>query len=424
MNVNDSEKILFILGKEGYLPTKDETKADLIILNTCSVRKKPEHKVYSELGRFKKLKKNNKDLIIGVGGCVAQQEGENLLIRAPYVNFVFGTHNIHKLPELIKSAKSRKQKVEVDFYKEIYSLDFQGYIEDNKVTSFVTIMQGCDNYCSYCIVPYVRGSEKSRSSKSIINEIKLLTKKGIKEVTLLGQNVNSYGKNVKGELTFPELLKKINLIPGLKRIRFTTSHPKDISDELILCFGELEKLACHIHLPVQSGSDKILFRMGRGYTKKDYLKKIDALRKIKPDIAITTDFIVGFPGETDKDFMETIELIKKIEFDEFFSFKYSDRPKTKAYFMKDKIPEKIKGERLKVLQDIQKDITMKINNKLKGKILEILVEGKSKKNNQQLTGRTKDNKIVNFQGEESLIGKLLQVKIEQVFPHSLKGKII
>jgi tRNA-2-methylthio-N6-dimethylallyladenosine synthase len=424
MNENDSEKILYIMEKEGYSQTKDEGEADLIILNTCSVRKKPEHKVYSALGRFRMLKKINPELIIGVGGCVAQQEGKKLLKNIPYVNFVFGTHNLHKLPELIKTSKGKERKVEIDLYKEILSLDFPGYLDERKVISFITIMQGCNNYCSYCIVPYVRAGENSRSSESIINEIKILTKKGIKEVTLLGQNVNSYGQDRNGELTFPELLKEINLIPGLKRIRFTTSHPKDFSDELILCFKKLEKIAEHVHLPIQSGSDKILSKMNRGYTKKDYLKKVESLRKIKANIAITTDFIVGFPGETYEDFMETLDLIKEVEFDEFFSFKYSDRPGTAANKMEDKIPENIKSERLKILQDIQKDITVKKNQKFKGKVVEVLAEGKSKRNPNQLTGRTKSNKIVNFLGEESLTGKLVKVNIEQVYLHSLKGKIV
>ncbi|MDY6863265.1 MAG: tRNA (N6-isopentenyl adenosine(37)-C2)-methylthiotransferase MiaB [Thermodesulfobacteriota bacterium] len=423
MNENDSDKILYIMEKEGFSPTNDETRADLIIINTCSVRKKPEHKAYSSIGRFKRLKEMNPELIIGAGGCLAQQEGRKFLLKIPYVDFVFGTHNIHKLPELIKASKEKERKVETEFYKEIRSLDIPGYTEKRRVTNFVTIMQGCNNYCSYCIVPYVRGREESRSSRSIINEITGLAEKGVKEVTLLGQNVNSYGLNREGELTFPELLKKISLIEELKRIRFTTSHPKDMKDELILCFKEMEKLAEHIHLPIQSGSDNILLKMGRGYTKTDYFKKVELLRRARPGIAITTDFIVGFPGETDKDFMETLDLVKKVEFDEFFSFKYSDRPGTRASFMEDKIPEHVKSERLKILQDLQKNITMKKNRAFFGKVVEVLTEGKSKKNEKQLTGRTGLNKIVNFYGEESLTGKLVKVKIEKVYSHSLKGKI-
>jgi len=426
MNVHDSEKMLSILAENDYSPTEDIHRADIILLNTCSVRAKPEHKVYSALGRLKRLKEKNHHLVIGVGGCVAQHEGERLLDRVGHLDLVFGTHNLHRLPELISDVKaSRRPKCAVEFYDEVKSLDiFPAHSDGEKVKSYVTIMQGCDNFCSFCVVPYVRGRQKSRPGENILREINVLSKRGVREVTLLGQNVNSCGKDLSGGLTFPQLLARINEIEGLCRIRFTTSHPKDISEELIMAFGRLEKVCKHIHLPFQSGSDKILERMNRGYTRKQYMEKGDQLRKVCPEIAITADVMVGFPGEDEGDFHETLDLIQKVQFDNLFSFKYSPRRGTKAASFPDQIDESTKSRRLEVLQKLQKRITLKKNQTFEGRYEEILVEGVSKGAKEEMTGRTSSNKVANFKGSPDLIGQLVKVRIEEGYANSLKGKII
>jgi tRNA-2-methylthio-N6-dimethylallyladenosine synthase len=415
MNVHDSEKMLSILAENDYRSTEDMHRADIILLNTCSVRAKPEHKVYSVLGRLKKLKEKNHHLVIGVGGCVAQQEGERLLDRIDHLDLVFGTHNLHRLPDLISDVQaSRRPKCAVEFYDEVKSLDiFPTPSDGEKVKSYVTIMQGCDNFCSFCIVPYVRGREKSRPSENILGEVEALSKRGVREVTLLGQNVNSYGKDLFRGLTFPQLLAHINEIQGLWRIRFTTSHPKDISEELIMAFEKLEKVCKHIHLPFQSGSDKILERMSRGYTRKQYM-----------EIGETADVMVGFPGEDEGDFHETLDLIQRVQFDNLFSVKYSPRKGTKAALFPDQIDEFTQSGRLEVLQELQKRITLKRNRALQGRYEEILVEGASKGAKEEMTGRTSSNKVVNFKGSRDLIGQLVTVRIEEGYANSLKGKII
>ncbi len=426
MNVHDSEKMLSILAENDYRPTEDIHRADIILLNTCSVRAKPEHKVYSALGRLKKLKEKNHHLVIGVGGCVAQHEGERLLDRIGHLDLVFGTHNLHRLPELISDVQAlRRPKCAVEFYDEVESLDiFPAPSHGEKVKSYVTIMQGCDNFCSFCIVPYVRGGQKSRPGENILGEINALSKRGVREVTLLGQNVNSYGKDLSGGLTFPQLLARINEIEGLWRIRFTTSHPRDISEELVMAVGKLEKACKHIHLPFQSGSDKILERMNRGYTRKQYMEKGGQLREVCPEIAITADVMVGFPGEDEEDFLETLDLIQKVQFDNLFSFKYSPRKGTKAAWFPDQIDEYTQSHRLGVLQKLQKRITLKRNQTLEGRYEKILVEGVSKGAKEEMTGRTSSNKVVNFKGSPDLRGRLVKVRIEEGYANSLKGKII
>jgi tRNA-2-methylthio-N6-dimethylallyladenosine synthase len=426
MNVHDSEKMLDILADHDYRPTKDIHQADIILVNTCSVRAKPEHKVYSALGRLGKLKEKKSHLIIGVGGCVAQQEGKRLLDRVGHLDLIFGTHNLHRLPELIHDVQASERPVcAVEFRDEVKSLDiFPMPSNGGKVKSYVTIMQGCDNFCSFCIVPYVRGKEKSRPSENIIGEIEALSERGVREVTLLGQNVNSYGKNLPSALTFPQLLARINEIEGIWRIRFTTSHPKDISEELIGAFGNLEKLCKHIHLPFQSGSDRILERMNREYTRKQYVEKGEQLRKVYPDIGITADVMVGFPGEDEGDFHETLDLIQGVQFDNLFSFKYSPRKGTEAAHFPGQIDELTKSRRLRVLQDLQKEITLKRNRALKGRCEDILVEGASKGSKEEMTGRTSSNKVVNFKGDPGLIGQLVKVRIEEGYANSLRGKII
>jgi tRNA-2-methylthio-N6-dimethylallyladenosine synthase len=440
MNVYDSEQIARGLKSLQYEMTPFLEKADLIIVNTCAIREKAEQKVFSFLGRLAGLKKKRPDLIIGVGGCVAQQEGAKILKRVPYLDLVFGTNAIDRLPNAIQAILSKKCRiVDIEMSDQIKELDFiTNGVDKTEVSRFVTIMQGCDNYCTYCVVPYVRGRETSREPENIINEIRRLVESGVREVTLLGQNVNSYGMK-EGLCTFPELLRRINDIDGLLRIRFTTSHPKDLSENLINAFKDLDKLCHHIHLPIQSGSNRILKRMNRKYTREIYLDKVDKLRNTCPGIAITSDIIVGFPGETKTDFQETLDLIRTVEFDGLFAFKYSDRPNASAARVSDKILEDEKKQRLQQVLDLQDQFTTRKNKTLKDSIQSVLVEGFSKKQNQinkqnssqdvQWTGRTSTNKIVNFFNNndtdsctENVMGRLVNVRILQTFSHSLWGE--
>ena len=424
MNEHDSEKINRILGDHDYKLTENINNADLVLLNTCSIREKAEHKVYSSLGRLRRLKDKNPKLIIGVGGCVAQQEGERLLHRVPYLDMVFGTHNIHKLPEFIHDVEQTGKRIlETSLYDSVPSLGVCPNPREKEIKSYVTIMQGCDNYCSYCIVPYVRGREISRPSREILEEVRRLSEKGVKEVTLLGQNVNSYGRGIAGDMTFPQLLHSINEIDRIERIRFTTSHPKDLSPELISCFGQLDKLCEHIHLPVQSGSNLVLKAMNRRYTAEEYITKVERIRKACPKIGITSDIIVGFPGETEKDFEDTLKLIGIVKFNSLFSFKYSDRVETKASTLPEKVDDKVKGKRLSILQTYQKLFTLTKNRELEGKEEEILVEGPSKTDPTRLTGRTRSNKVVNFEGSSDLTGRIVPVMIKRAFLNSLEGEI-
>ena len=444
MNVYDSLQIARGLKPLSYKTTSSFEIADLIIVNTCAIREKAEQKAFSFLGRLSDLKKKKPELIIGIGGCVAQQEGKNILERLPHVDLVFGTHAVCRLPHIIEQIESKRCRVvDVEMSEKIDEFPFVENLQDNgRVTSFVTIMQGCDNFCTYCVVPYVRGRETSRYPERIIKEIRSLVESGIREVTLLGQNVNSFGKK-EGLCSFSELLSFINEIDGLFRIRFTTSHPKDLSEDLIFSFKNLEKLCKHIHLPVQSGSNRILKRMNRKYTRELYLEKADKLRNICPDIAITSDIIVGFPGETKADFEETLSLVKRVEYDGLFAFKYSDRPNAPAASFSDKISEPEQKERLQELLNIQEHFTIKKNKALIGSKESVLVEGLSKKQasmarkdgnrNVQWTGRTSSNKIVNFTNDvdsldvdslscnEILVGNMVNVKIEKALPHSLWG---
>jgi len=425
MNEHDSERILRILEGYDYSETKEAQEADLVLVNTCSVREKPEHKVYSALGRFRELKEE-KGMMIGVAGCVAQQEGERLLKRIPYLDLVIGTHAIPMLPELLQRIEATGRRVcETSFDREGKYLEavFPQKSLD-KVKSYVTIMQGCNHFCSYCIVPYVRGREKSRPSRDIMEEVKQLAAMGVKEVCLLGQNVNGYGRGLEEEITFSELLGCIDGIEGIERIRFTTSHPKDLSEELIRDFSRLGKLCERIHLPFQSGSDRVLKAMQRGYTRESYLEKIDRLREICPPIALTTDAIVGFPGEEEEDFKQTLDLMERVQFDDLYSFKFSPRKGTRAAQFNDKIEEKVKQDRLFLLQEIQQGITLKKNQELEGRVEEVLVEGLSKQSALDATGRTRSHKIVNFKGDSYLVGKLVQVQIMKAFPHSLRGEIV
>lgn len=425
MNEHDSERILRLLGEVCYVETTNPGEADVILINTCSVREKPEQKVYSALGRFKKLKEK-RGAIIGVAGCVAQQEGEHLLERVPYLDMVVGTHAIPALPALLERIEISGQRVcETGFDSEgRYLKTVLPQRSAAKVKSYVTIMQGCDHFCSFCIVPYVRGRERSRPSAEIVEEVRHLAKLGIKEICLLGQNVNGYGKGLEGETGFPGLLRRIDEIDGIERIRFTTSHPGDLSEDLIQAFSELRTLCEHIHLPFQSGSDKILKAMHRGYTKRAYLESVDRLKKVCPSMAMTADVIVGFPGEEDKDFEETLDLMKRVQFDDLFSFKYSPRKGTRAAHFFDQVEAKVKQDRLSVLQRMQREITFRKNQDLEGQMEEVLVEGPSKQGHSDVTGRTRSNKIVNVEGNLNLVGKLVPIQITKAYPHSLRGQMI
>ena len=425
MNVYDTEKMVDLLYGCNYQITSDIMQADLILLNTCSIREKPEHKIYSILGRLKKLKDKNPDLILGVGGCVAQQEGEKLFEKSPHLDLVFGTHSINKLPNLLKEIEEKKAKVcEINMSENGYLDEGVSCYSSQKVSSYVSIIRGCNNFCSFCIVPYVRGRERSRPKEEILEEVKHLSQSGVKEVVLLGQNVNSYGNDLGVTGGFPRLLASINDIKGVERIRFITSHPKDLSDDLIRCFKELDKVCKHIHLPVQSGSNKILKLMNRRYTRDNYLEKVDKLRRVCPAIGITSDVIVGFPQETQRDFEDTLELMKEVKFDDLFSFQYSDRPMTHASRFNNKIPSDVKRERLRILQEDQNEYSLEKNKAVLHKIEEVLVEGVSKKDPHCMTGKTGANKTVNFAGGDNLRGMLVSVKISGVHLHSLKGELV
>ena len=427
MNQHDSDRAVQLMARMDYTLTDRVEEADLILLNTCSVRDKAEQKVYSALGRWRELKEKKKDLIIGVGGCVAQQEGENLLRRVPHLDLVFGTHNIHRLAHMVQEVQLLgKRPVEVAFYRDpSYMEDPEGRSEVQGVQAFVTIMQGCNKVCSFCIVPYVRGREISRPSEKIIREVQDLARGGVREVMLLGQNVNSYGKNSPGELTFSQLLDRINDIEGLERIRFTTSHPQDLSPELVEAYTKLEKLCEHLHLPVQSGSDTVLERMRRGYSRKEYTDRIHRLRDQCPDIALSTDIIVGFPAETDAEFEQTLEILRELEYDEIYAFAYSPRPQTVAVkIYPDDVPEEVKKERLGRVLNFQNEISLRKNKKKIGYIEEVLVEGPSKLRKGQIMGRARNNRIVNFTGPECLSRQMAQVRITAASANSLLGELV
>jgi len=362
MNVYDSEQIVKTLSPLSYSKTDILEEADLVFVNTCSVREKAEEKAFSFLGRLTALKKKNPDLIVGIGGCVAQQEGKNILKRVQHVDLVFGTRAIGRLPSLVKKIENERNRiVDVEMSEIMDEIpENDDNTKENEISKFVTIMRGCDNYCTYCVVPYVRGREISRSPEIIVSEISGLVKNGVKEITLLGQNVNSYGLK-EGICTFPELLSQVNAIEGLERIRFATSHPKDLSDELIDKYKDLEKLCSHIHLPVQSGSNAMLKKMNRKYTREDYIEKVAKLRSVCKNVALSSDMIVGFPGESRDDFEETLDLMKIIEFDSLFAFKYSDRPNAPSTAFSLKIEENEKKERLQKLLTLQEKITIKKN---------------------------------------------------------------
>jgi tRNA-2-methylthio-N6-dimethylallyladenosine synthase len=425
MNVQDAQKMAFLMEEAGYETTDDPGEADLILINTCSVREKAAQKAYSLLGRFRELKEEKPETVIGVAGCLAQQHGDHFFKMFPYLDVVVGTHRIDRLPEMVSRAvQTRRRVAETAFCDYVPSLDVPAYPRPGELSCFVTIMQGCSNFCTYCVVPFLRGREQSRPSADIVNEVETLAKQGIREVTLLGQNVNSYGNTLPDSPDFAGLLYAIADIRGIRRIRFTTSHPKDLSERLIRAFGEIPALCGHIHLPVQAGSNRILRRMKRGYTVEDYKEKVAALRSVMPDIAVTSDMIVGFPGEEDDDFQQTLQLMEDIRFDNLFSFLYSKREGTAAVKLDGHVPEKKKRERLETLQRLQEEHTLEKNRALIGRVEEVLVEGPSKKDGREVSGRTRCHRIVNFPGSPRLIGETVRVTVVEAFLHSLRGKMV
>ena len=425
MNERDSEILFGFLAQMGYEKTDIEAEADLVLFNTCCIREKAESKVLSHLGELKKLKQKNPDMIIGVCGCMMQQKGMADMIRssAPYVDLIFGTHNLHHFPKYLYDVYQGKgRQIEVLDKEEGVQEGLPSYRE-YPFKALVNIVYGCNNFCTYCIVPYVRGRERSRKQADIVQEVKQLVADGVVEVTLLGQNVNSYGLDLQDGTTFAGLLQELDQIEGLRRIRYMTSHPKDLTEELVKTIAESSKVVDHFHLPVQSGSSRVLDLMNRRYTKEHYLHLIDMIRKYMPDAAISTDIIVGFPGETEEDFLETIDLVQKVKFDSAFTFVYSKRTGTPAARMEDPVSLEEKKERLQRLNDALSDISRDINDKLQDTVVEVLVEGPSKTNEAMLSGRTTTNKTVIFAGEPSLIGQIVSVKITEAQTWILKGDL-
>jgi len=427
MNEYDSDKMADVLGavKEMQL-TQNPEEADVLLLNTCSIREKAQEKVFSQLGQWNKLKEKNPNLVIGVGGCVASQEGEALKKRAPQVDVVFGPQTLHRLPDLIDQVREQGKSVVDISFPAIEKFDNLPPPKVEGPCAFVSIMEGCSKYCSYCVVPYTRGEEISRPLNDVLVEIMQLADKGVKEVTLLGQNVNGYyGKMDDGEIcNFTLLLHYVATIEGIERIRYTTSHPLEFSDSLIEAYAEIPKLVNHLHLPVQSGSDRILAAMKRGYTALEYKSKIRKLRQYRPDISMSSDFIIGFPGETDQEFEQTMKLIEDIGFDHSFSFIFSARPGTPAASLEDETPMQTKKARLQRLQSRILEMANEISSNMVGTRQSILINSLSKKSNQEISGRTENNRVVNVEGPENLIGQLVDVEITEALPNSLRGRLV
>lgn len=425
MNEHDSEQVEFILDNIGLIKTDNIDESDFIIINTCAIRGSAENKAMGFLGSLKNIKRKNKNVKIVVSGCLPKIDDafETLIKKNKHIDVLMGTSNYTMLPELLyKSFHEKNTLVDISDQYDFESSELN-YTRMYKHKSFVNIMYGCNNFCSYCIVPYTRGREQSRDFNEIIKEINTLAQDGVKEVTLLGQNVNSYGKNLEEEKSLSDLLIEINDIKGIERIRFMTSHPKDISEELINLYGKLDKLSNHLHLPVQSGSNKVLKEMNRKYTREDYLAKINKVKNINEDIALTTDIIVGFPGETEEDFQDTLELVKEVKYDSIFIFLYSPREGTKSANREDQISHQVKMDRFNRLTEVVNEIALSKNQKYLNKIVKVLVDEKSKSNEEFLTGRTETFKTVNFKGSEDLIGQIVDVEITDIGTFSLNGKL-
>lgn len=426
MNEEDSEKLSGMLKSQGYERTENKEEASIIIFNTCCVRENAENKVFGNLGQLKQLKKKNPNLVIAICGCMMQQVGmaDKVLKTFPYVDIIFGTHNAHKFPEYLHRVLQEGVQVKEILNKEEGIVEGLPIDRKSDVKAFVTIMYGCNNFCTYCIVPYVRGRERSRKSEDIIKEIEELVSQGYKEITLLGQNVNSYGKGLEEDIDFAGLLRKVNEVKGLERVRFMTSHPKDLSDDVIMAIKECDKLCEQVHLPVQSGSSRILKEMNRHYDREYYLDLVKKIKSEIPDVTLTTDIIIGFPGETEEDFLDTLSLCKEVGYDSAFTFIYSRRNHTPADKMENQIPDDIKHDRFnRLVEAINKKVVIK-NKEYQGKVVEVLVEGPSKNDETKLTGRTRNGKLVNFAGDEKLVGELVNLKIVRAQPFSLIGEIV
>ncbi|HEX6832305.1 MAG TPA: tRNA (N6-isopentenyl adenosine(37)-C2)-methylthiotransferase MiaB [Rudaea sp.] len=431
MNEYDSAKMVDVLAaSHGLEVTQNEAEADVILINTCSIREKAQEKVFSQLGRWKQLKKNNPQLVIGVGGCVASQEGDAIVKRAPFVDLVFGPQTLHRLPQMLEQRRAQaKPQVDISF-PEIEKFDHLPEPRKDGVTAFVSIMEGCSKYCSYCVVPYTRGEEISRPFDDVVAEVALLAEQGVREVNLLGQNVNAYRGPMHDDAGAPGgyadlavLIHAIAQIDGIGRIRFTTSHPLEFSDSLIEAYANVPKLANYLHLPVQAGSDRVLSAMKRGYTALEYKQKIRKLRKVRPDISVSSDFIVGFPGETDADFEQTMKLIDDVGFDQSFSFIFSKRPGTPAANLADDTSDAVKHERLARLQNAIAANAKKISDAMVGSVQSVLVEGPSRKNPNELTGRTENMRYVNFAGDPRMVGQFVDIEITQAMSNSLRGRV-
>lgn len=424
MNEEDSEKLSGMLKRIGYYQTEVKEEATIIIFNTCCVRENAENKVYGNLGLLKAAKAKNPNLIIAICGCMMQQKGmaDKILSKYPYVDIIFGTHNAYKFPEYLNRVMQEGVQVKEIVNKEEKIVEGIPVDRKSDIKAFVTIMYGCNNFCTYCVVPYVRGRERSRKPQDIENEVKELVSKGYKEITLLGQNVNSYGVGLEEEINFAGLLRRLNKIEGLERIRFMSPHPKDFTDEVIMAVKECDKVCEQIHLPVQSGSTRVLKEMNRKYTRDQYLELVRKIKKEIPDVGFTTDIIVGFPGETDEDADETLSLVKEVEYDSAFTFIYSRRNHTPADKMENQIPEEIKHERFNKLVNEMNEIVSRKNAEYMDKVVEVLVEGTSKNDETRLTGRTRNGKLVNFIGSKDSIGQLVNVKITKPQAFSLYGE--
>jgi len=426
MNEHDSEKLAGMLENMNYKYTEELKNADIILLNTCIIRENAELKVFGKLGELKKYKRENPNLIIGVGGCMMQQDApvDEIYKKYRHVDLIFGTHNIHHLPDLIKKIEENRERV-VEVWDEEEGLipDLPSKRESDH-SAWISIIQGCNNFCTYCIVPYVRGRERSRPLVSIVEEAERLTEEGVKEITLLGQNVNSYGNDLDEEINFPLLLEELNKVENLKRIRFMTSHPRDFSENLLDKIKNLDKVAKHIHLPVQSGSNKVLKEMNRGYTREYYLETVKNIQEEIPEAAVSTDFIVGFPGESEEDFEDTIELVKELRFDMAYTFIYSPRSGTPASRREDQVPDKIKKERLNRLMELQNKISYEKNQELVGTKQKILVTGPSSSDQEVYQGRTEGNKICFIDKSPELIGEVVEVKINSAKSWTLDGTVI
>ncbi|GAB2784867.1 tRNA (N6-isopentenyl adenosine(37)-C2)-methylthiotransferase MiaB [Halomonas shantousis] len=430
MNEYDSARMADLLGESHQMElTDDEREADVILLNTCSIREKAQEKVFHQLGRWKKLKENKPGLVIGVGGCVASQEGDNIRKRAPHVDMVFGPQTLHRVPAMLDTRNRSAEPISVVdvTFPEIEKFDHLPKPSSDGATAFVSIMEGCSKYCTFCVVPYTRGEEVSRPFEAVMEEVIHLADQGVREINLLGQNVNAYrGLNQLGdEIDLAELISCVAAVDGIDRIRFTTSHPVEFSDSLIEAYGEIPELVSHLHLPVQSGSDRILAAMKRGHTRDEYIAKMERIRTLRPDISFSSDFIIGFPGETEQDFMDTMDLIQRIGFDASFSFVYSARPGTPAAQLEDETPEAVKKQRLAILQERINQQVMQISRRMVGNVERILVTGFAPKDPGQLSGRTENNRVVNFRAPNptDLIGHFVDVEITEALPHSLRGEL-